>query len=132
MWRPSMGRPGELSDEAGRAYLYALTGSLQRTAAGFTSIFDVLKNPDKLSFHSLNGHDFSFDVLGTFKRPPHDCEVLLECKGYQNGSSLLTQYREFLAKAYSTSITDIRHRNDLFWFVTNVPFGTNNGRLLTS
>ena len=84
--------------------------------------------PDKLAFKAPSGVEYSFDIQGSYM----DREVFIESKGYSEGGSLLDQYREFIAKAYSTSVQYRRHSRDLFWFVTNVPFGCNTGAALTS
>ena len=124
--------PGEVSQEVGRAYLNALTGCLEHTVSGFTRQFTVLSHPEKMTFRSPSGSSFSFDALASLKQPPLDCEILIESKGYENGSSLLSQYKDFLCKAYITTSLEYRHQRDLFWFVTNVPFGSRTGRRLTS
>lgn len=59
-------------------------------------------------------------------------EAFVECKGYRDGSGLLDAYREFLAKAYCTSVQAVRHQADHFWFATNVSFGSSLGRWLCS
>jgi len=48
-------------------------------------------------------------------------------KGYSKGKNLLEEFRCFLAKAYVTSVDYERHREDLFWFVTNVTFECSEG-----
>jgi hypothetical protein len=121
--------PGETSQEAGRSYVFVFGGCLERTIKRFSLSFDVYNAPDKVSFHGLSdGTEYSFDLSGTYE----GSEVFVECKGYNDGANLLDEYREFLAKAYCTSIQYQRHRKDLFWFVTNVPFGTSFGRGLWS
>jgi hypothetical protein len=46
---------------------------------------------------------------------------------------LLKHYRQFVAKAYVTSCDYLRHREDFFWFITNVPFACTEGpAILTS
>jgi hypothetical protein len=42
------------------------------------------------------------------------------------------EFRSFLAKAYVTSTDYPRHRDDYFWFVTNVPFACSEGSGLLS
>jgi hypothetical protein len=59
-------------------------------------------------------------------------EVFGESKGYSKGDSLLSEFRTFIAKAYVTSCDHKRHRNDLFWFVTNVPFACSEGSRIRS
>lgn len=120
--------PGELSQEIGRAYVFVLSGCLQRAVKDFKPAFDVYTAPDKLSFAGLSGAEYSFDLSGYYL----GTEVWVESKGYRNGDALLDAYREFLAKAYCTSVQFARHRRDLFWFVTNVPFGTSLGRKLVT
>jgi hypothetical protein len=118
--------PGEISHEIGRAYVFVLCGCLQRAVKDFTPLFDVYSAPEKLSFKGLSGSDYSFDLSGHI----HATEVFIESKGYKDGNSLLDAYREFLAKAYCTTVQFSRHQRDQFWFATNVPFGTSIGRKL--
>ena len=89
-------------------------------------------NPDKLMFSGPTGVSFSFDVSGTFEHPAYASEVFIESKGHKDGSRVFEGYKEFLAKSYATSIGYSRHKGDLFWFLTNVPFGSTVGRNLTS
>lgn len=118
--------PGEVSHEIGRAYVFVLCGCLQRAVKDFKPIFDVYSAPEKLSFKGLSGVPYSFDLSGYVPAS----EVFVESKGYKDGNSLLDAFREFLAKAYCTSVQFSRHRRDQFWFVTNVPFGSSIGRAL--
>jgi hypothetical protein len=118
--------PGELSQEAGRAYVYVFGGCLERAVKGFKQTFDVYTSPDKLAFKGFSGAEYSFDLSGVY----HDVEAFVECKGYRDGSGILEGYKEFLAKAYCTSVQAVRHQRDLFWFATNVPFGSSIGRRL--
>jgi len=98
----------------------------------FRRTFEVQITPDKLMFSGPTGVSFSFDVSGTFHHPAHTSEVFIESKGHKDGSRLLEGYKEFLAKSYATSVSYSRHKRDLFWFLTNVPFGSTFGRNLTS
>jgi hypothetical protein len=118
--------PGEVSHEIGRAYVFVLSGCLQRAVKDFKPIFNVYSAPEKLSFHGFSGTPYSFDLSGYVP----GAEVFVESKGYKDGNSLLDAYREFLAKAYCTSVQFARHRRDQFWFATNVPFGSSFGRAL--
>jgi hypothetical protein len=121
--------PGETSQEAGRSYVFVFGGCLERTIKRFSLNFDVYSSPDKVSFNGLtDGSQYSFDLSGVYEA----AEVFVECKGYKDGANLLEEYKTFLAKAYCTSVQFQRHRRDLFWFVTNVPFGTSLGRRLWS
>ncbi len=120
--------PGEVSHEIGRAYLYVFSGCLERAVTGFRPTFDVCTQPEKLTFTGFSGASYSFDRSGLYE----GLEVFIESKGYRNGSGILDAYKEFLAKAYCTSVQIARHRDDHFWFVTNVPFGTSLGRHLWS
>lgn len=98
----------------------------------FSRSFDVLTAPEKLTFSSPTGAGFSFDALGQYNHPLYFHEVLLESKGHKDGAKVLDGYKEFLAKAYVTTLNYSRHKSDFFWFVTNVPFGCTTGRKLTS
>src|ERR1700761_5474565 len=118
--------PGESSQESGRAYVFVFAGCLERTVKGFKQLFDVYSSPEKLEFTGFTGNSYSFDLSGVYE----STEVFVESKGYKDGGGLLESYKEFLAKAYCTSVQLSRHRRDRFWFVTNVPFGTSIGRNL--
>src|SRR6266481_879877 len=118
--------PGEVSHEIGRAYVFVLCGCLERAVKDFKPVFDVYSAPEKLSFTGFSGTPYSFDLSGY----AHAAEVFVESKGYKDGASMLDAYREFLAKAYCTSVQFARHRRDQFWFATNVPFGSSIGRAL--
>jgi len=120
--------PGEVSQEIGRAYVYVLSGCLHRCISGFEPLFDVYTSPEKVSFVGNSGASYSFDSVGAYD----DAEVLIEYKGYSNGDGLLASYREFLEKAYCTSVQFSRHSHDDFWFVTNVPFASKAGREIVS
>lgn len=128
-----MSNPGEMNQVVGQAYVTVLTGCLEYTVKPFQKQFDVYSNPEKLTFYKCDGNGtFSFDVMGTYKHPLRNCELFIESKGYANGSSLLKEYKEFIAKSYVTRCLYHRHVNDYFCFVTNVPFGSSEGRQLTS
>lgn len=92
----------------------------------FKPVFDVYSSPEKLDFVGFSGQHYSFDLSGY----RNGAEIFVESKGYKSGESLLEPYREFLARAYCTSVQFSRHRADHFWFVTNVPFGSSIGRRL--
>lgn len=94
----------------------------------FRQTFDVYTSPDKLSFTGFSGAQYSFDLSGVCE----GVEAFVECKGYRDATGILDGYREFLAKAYCTSVQATRHRCDLFWFATSVPFGSSFGRRLCS
>ena len=120
--------PGEMSQEAGRAYVYVFGGCLERAVRAFRPTFDVYTSPEKLSFSGFSGARYSFDLSGVCE----GAEAFVECKGYRDGTGILEAYREFIARAYCTSVQSVRHQRDLFWFVTNVPFGSSFGRRLCS
>jgi hypothetical protein len=107
--------------------VFVFRGCLERAVKGFRSLFDVYSAPQKLSFNGFSAAPYSFDLSGRYAY----AEAFIESKGYKDGSNLLDGYKEFLAKAYCTSVQFARHRTDHFWFVTNVPFGTTAGRKLT-
>jgi hypothetical protein len=119
--------PGEVNQEIGRAYQYAFIGALEATVRGFENKFNVHTEPEKTTFLGRSGKNYSFDFCGVNNHPASRCEVFGECKGYSRGTSLLREYRVFLAKAYVTSTDHPRHKNDCFWFVTNVPFACTEG-----
>lgn len=83
-------------------------------------------------FQGPVGDPFSFDCCGVFDHPERAAEVFIELKGHRDGGKVLDGYKDFLVKAYAVSMAYSRHRNDLFWFVTNVPFGARIGKALTS
>lgn len=122
-----MGNPGEVNQATGRAYQYAFIAALEASIEGFENLYCVETEPDKTSFIARTGKNYSFDFSGVFRTPFGQHEVFAESKGYSRGSSLLGEYRSFLAKAYVTTTDHLRHKNDLFWFVTNVPFACGEG-----
>jgi hypothetical protein len=119
--------PGEVNQMVGRAYQCVFMGALESSIRGFEKKFDVHSEPEKMSFTGRTGKSFSFDFSGIYKQPWQSREVLGECKGYSKGGGLLAEFRVFLAKAYVASSDYARHRNDHFWFVTNVPFACSEG-----
>jgi LysM domain len=119
--------PGEVNQMIGRAYQCVFIGALEASIRGFESKFDVQSEPEKVSFKARTGKQYSFDFGGVYSQQWYRGEVLGECKGYSKAGSLLTEFRSFLAKAYVTSADYTRHRNDCFWFITNVPFGCSEG-----
>jgi hypothetical protein len=128
-----MSKPGETNHVIGQAYVKVLIGCLEYTVKPFQKQFDIYTSPEKLTFFKADGNGiFSFDAMGTYMHPSKNCEMFIESKGYASGASLLNAYREFVAKAYVTTCLNHRHRNDHFCFVTNVPFGSSEGRNLTS
>jgi len=103
-------------------------GCLERAVKKFRQTFNVYLHPEKLAFTGFSGVEYSFDLSGLYE----EAEVFVESKGYRESSGLLDGYKEFLAKAYCTSVQSARHRQDYFWFVTNIPFASSIGRRLTS
>jgi hypothetical protein len=123
-----MAAPGEVNQLIGRAYQYVFVGALEASIRGFRNQFHVHAQPEKTSFTTRGGgKPYSFDFSGVYTVGYDRREVLGECKGYSKGSGLLGEFRSFLAKAYVTSTDHPRHRNDYFWFVTNVPFACSEG-----
>ena len=123
--------PGEIPQEIGRAYASVLTGCLEQTLPYFRQQFDVNSAPEKVSF-SVGAANYSFDARGMYHHPERSREILIEAKGYKKDSGLLDEYRAFIARAYATLLLAVQHSEDLFCFVTNVPFGSSFGRALTS
>lgn len=122
-----MAIPGEVNQMIGRAYQCVFIGALEASMRGFENKFDVQNEPEKMSFKARTGKQYSFDFSGMYNQQWQRSEVLGECKGYSKAGALLAEFRSFLAKAYVTSTDYTRHRNDCFWFVTNVPFGCSEG-----
>lgn len=111
----------------GQAYQYVFIGALESSIRNFENHFNVHSNPEKTSFKGRTGQGYSFDFNGTHNHRWTRAEVFGECKGYSTGKNLLKEFRVFLAKAYVTSVDYERHRDDYFWFVTNVPFACTEG-----
>ena len=123
-----MPAPGEIMHGLGRTYQDIFIAALQSSIPEFWNHFTVQQEPSKTSFPGQPGKPYSFDFSGTYAdRLCGSVEVFGESKGYKKGSSLLPEFREFVAKAYVTSTDYERNRKDLFWFVTNVPFACNEG-----
>ncbi len=118
---------GEVIQAIGQGYQYVFIGALEASIRPFRNRFNVHTNPEKTSFKGRDGKSFSFDFNGEYNHPWNHAEVFGECKGYSKGKNLLEEFRRFLAKAYVTSVDYDRHRQDLFWFVTNVPFACAEG-----
>jgi hypothetical protein len=129
----NMTTPGEVNQALGQAYQYVFIGALEASIKSFENKFDVRTAPEKTLFEGRDGKSFSFDFNGVLSEPMRYAEVFGESKGYSKGDNLLADFRTFIAKAYVTSCDHQRHRNDLFWFVTNVPFACSEGsRILFS
>ena len=122
-----MATPGEVNQVIGRAYQAVFISALEASIRGFESKFEVQSEPEKMSFKARTGKSFSFDFSGVYNQKWQRSEVLGECKGYSKAGALLVEFRSFLAKAYVASTDYTRHRNDYFWFVTNVPFACSEG-----
>jgi hypothetical protein len=122
-----MADPGEVNQNIGRAYLEVFIASLERSIPGFENKFQVYNEPEKTTFKARSQREFSFDFGGIYRQEFRSFEVFGESKGYSKARNLLDEYRLFLAKAYVTSTDYKRHRQDHFWFVTNVPFACSEG-----
>lgn len=122
-----MATPGEVMQAIGQAYQYVFVGALEASIRPFENRFHVHTNPEKTTFKGRGGNSYSFDFNGEYYHPWLHTEVFGECKGYSKGSNLLEEFRCFLAKAYVASVDYERNRQDLFWFVTNVPFACSEG-----
>lgn len=118
---------GEVNQAIGRAYQLVFVAALEAHISGFENRFTVEKEPEKTSFETRSGRSFSFDFSGIHNDGWRKREVFGESKGYARASDLRRAYKLFLAKAYVVSTNYQRNRNDLFWFVTNVPFACNEG-----
>lgn len=59
--------PGEVSQEAGRAYVYVFGGCLERAIKGFRQAFNVYLNPEKVTFTGFSGASYSFDLSGIYE-----------------------------------------------------------------
>src|SRR4029077_1196048 len=119
--------PGEVHHAVGEAYQAVFIAALQGTIKYFVNNFTVHNEPEKTTFAGRSGKTFSFDFSGYYSSPLGSREVFGESKGYTTGSGLLPDFRAFLAKAYVTSMDYPRNRDDIFWFVTNVPFACTEG-----
>lgn len=119
--------PGEVNQAVGRAYQLAFIATLEAHISGFENRFTAESEPEKTSFTTRAGKQFSFDFSGVYREMWRSCEVFGESKGYARANDLLRAYRLFLAKAYVASTDYPRNRSDLFWFVTNVPFACSLG-----
>lgn len=128
-----MQTPGEVPHLIGQAYTAVLSGCLELAVSEFERYFDARTAPSKLVIADGRESSFSFDVRGIF-RPSYEQhrEVWIESKGYRSGRKLVSEFKQFLAKAYVTSVSYSQYRDDYFWFVTNVPFGSSYGIELAS
>jgi hypothetical protein len=114
--------PGEVLQAIGHAYQLAFVGALEASIKSFKCLYDVRTEPEKVSFKGRDGESFSFDFAGIVHQPFKSVEVFGESKGYTESNKLISDYKTFLIKSYVVSADHDRHRNDYFWFVTNVPF----------
>ena len=122
-----MSIPGEVAQAIGEAYQHAFVAALEANVPYFVNKFDVRTEPVKTAFEGRRGKSYSFDFNGVYSHPGRRAEVFGECKGYSKAGNLLGHFRSFLAKAYVTCVDYKRHREDYFWFVTNVPFACAEG-----
>lgn len=122
-----MATAGEVMHKIGEAYQHVFIGALEASIPPFENQFFVHSHPEKTQFKARSGADFSFDFKGMYRHPAHWAEVFGECKGYTTGRNLLGDFKSFVAKAYVTSVDYEPHRDDYFWFVTNVPFACTEG-----
>src|SRR5260370_41317941 len=127
MWRLNVAIAGEMMHAVGQAYQYVFIGALEASIRPFSNRFNVHTNSEKTSLNDRARQSFSFDLNGEYNHPWNHAEVFGECKGYSKAKNLLEEFRRFLAKAYVTSVDYDRHRQDLFWFVSNVPFACAEG-----
>ena len=118
---------GEVNQAIGRAYQFAFIAALEGNIKHFESKFIVEREPEKTSFIGRSGTSFSFDFNGVYSHQWRSCEVFGECKGYSKAYDLLHEFRLFLARSYVASSDNVRHRRDMFWFITNVSFGCSEG-----
>ena len=122
-----MGNPGEVNQAVGQAYQYVFIAALEANIVNFENNFHVHLEPEKTSFDSRTGKQYSFDFSGVYNQGWRRVDVFGESKGYNKARNLLAEFRAFLAKAYVTTTDYRRHKKDYFWFVTNVPFGCSEG-----
>ena len=127
-----MAVPGEVNQAVGRAYQYVFIGALEANIRAFQNKFHVHEAPAKTSFNGRSGKSYSFDFNGVYFKHMDAAEVFGECKGYSKAGNLLGEFKSFLAKAYVTATDHSRHRDDYFWFVTNVPFACTEGSAIRS
>lgn len=127
-----MAQPGEEKHKIGEAYTYVFLGALEASVKSFRYRVTVYDAPEKMIFEGSDKKTFSFDARGDFYHVSGFREVFVECKGYDAGGSLFSEFKTFFAKAYLTSATYRQHQNDLFWFVANVPFACDAGRKVLS
>jgi hypothetical protein len=127
-----MALPGEIPQAIGRAYVKVLAGCAERSVSDFKQQYDLENEPDKLTFTGPSGQTYSFDTGGWYNPPDGGREVFIESKGHKDGTKVFEGYKEFLARAYLTSVLNQRHQKDLFWYLTNVPFASSIGRKLTA
>lgn len=57
-------------------------------------------------------------------------DVWIETKGYSSASDFLSEYKSFICKSFVLWNSYSRYNKDIFWFVTNVPFGNTHGKSL--
>ncbi|MCS5423201.1 MULTISPECIES: hypothetical protein [Psychrilyobacter] len=107
-----------------------LTANLQHS--NFKVTFNAYDNPNKLKFKTETKKEISFDLQGFMKYKNISRDVWIESKGYSEGSNLLNQYKNFIARSFFIWNTNERYQDDIFIFITNVPFGSTLGKKLNS
>lgn len=114
----------EEQHETGREYLEYFNGLLTLTLKhlSYKKIYDAYKNEKRVSF-KVENEKFSFDAKGIIEYNGEQRDVWIESKGYSKGDKLLESYKDFIRRAYKTVINEKTHEDDIFIFVTNVPFG---------
>lgn len=119
--------------EKGKNYVDYFNGllTLSLEKLKYSKLFDVYKNTKRLTF-DIDNKKFSFDMKGIIEYNDEVREVWIESKGYSEGSNLLNYYKEFIFRAYQTILSGKTNEDDLFFFVTNAPFGGSIKNLFSS
>ncbi|MFT3899608.1 MAG: hypothetical protein QM728_05085 [Gordonia sp. (in: high G+C Gram-positive bacteria)] len=92
-------------------------------------------NENACALDMLDGSEKVFDAAGHILRDPMT-QLYVECKNYTTAGNQATEYKEFLAHAYSHTAYQIEERKrdpgvEFMWFTTH-PFGVTGWSDLTS
>ncbi len=120
----------EEQHQIGLEYLHKfgaiLTANLHHS--DFKITFNAYENSNKMRFKTQNNKEVNFDLKGYMKYDNQLRDVWIESKGYSKGSSLKSEYQKFIARSFFVWNQDEQYREDIFIFVTNVPFGVTEGK----
>lgn len=134
--------PSERIHELGRAGVMKAHLMLWKMLGNTIHLpFTAYEHPHMMEFEDPRQGLFSFDLKGHLSRQEHpgvvarSVELFVEVKWYSKSENLLSHYKRFLRRAAVATLIPA-HKDSLFLFFSNVPFGGTlgidlcNGKLL--